>query len=685
MRRVQLWGLLSLAAVGCGVEPNEAAEVSAAPATARAQQELTSVDALLVPAPRQQTGTYDDFGKTLTAGQAFSKVLFAGLNPFDPSHYQRLGLISVNAFSIAEGKFVFDNAVVGDDLGFQRVFGFRDGLSIILPELLVAILQLNGRFTTNLRITLQKDVTLGSKTVRKGEVLDTGLDVEAGALLPIGLRADLNITCAICHVTLDENGQRLNGIPNGDLNAAALVALTPNTAAAVGRLSINVTDPAINTGLGKQIISSTGAVVRLPDPVGLERVADDVVLEVPPGHFESSIDRISNTTQIPHVFTWGQRVFGFDGAFQTGPFAGLSASSSAVHSSEVNIIANAFDSTRLDIDSQVYEGILLQNSAEAGLRLPATPVRPSEFLRSKVPNPYDGELEKQVIAPGSGPYPFLLPTLATFNGLLWSPNSGELLTIGSGKFMQADNAMAQYQHSLVPPANKTARNQAALASGAVRRGGQVFLNAGCASCHPAPFFTDNVVHRNAVLQMNPARAESRIASDGLLSPPRLYAFDESVPIRAGAREVRVPTAGITDDTRRLPFGTRDRGYKTLSLRALFLTAPYFHDGGAGVAEGALAYGANGTFTVADPTGLGIPGTLKAFRKLDAAGSLRAVLDSGLRARVVAANRAEPGLLRQNLDGTGHNFYVDASTGFSAAQQADLVEFLLSLDDNPGAF
>lgn len=236
----------SLAGVlwSCGGQAVSGEPDEPAPQVAVNREALTATD-LLAPAPTQPLNTYDLFGQRLSAGQAFTRVLQAGLNPFDPNAYARLGMVHVTSLGIAEGKLVFDNAVVGDNFGFQRVFGFSKGLELILPELIIAIAQLNGRHTTNLRIQLLKDLRVGSTVLTRGTVLDTGLDVEAGALLPLGLRPDFNITCAICHVTLDENGRRLDGIPNGDLNAAALVALTPNTASAVGRLSINVTDPAL--------------------------------------------------------------------------------------------------------------------------------------------------------------------------------------------------------------------------------------------------------------------------------------------------------------------------------------------------------------------------------------------------------------------------------------------------------
>jgi hypothetical protein len=87
----------------------------------------------------------------------------------------------------------------------------------------------------------------------------------------------------------------------------------------------------------------------------------------------------------------------------------------------------------------------------------------------------------------------------------------------------------------------------------------------------------------------------------------------------------------------------------------------------------------------DPKGLGLSGTLAVGVNAEAAASLRALLDKGLRLQVIAANRRVPGFVRSNLDGTGHDFYVDPTAGFTYAQQADLVNFLLALDDDPGKF
>ncbi|QFS47086.1 hypothetical protein [Nostoc sphaeroides] len=65
--------------------------------------------------------------------------------------------------------------------------------------------------------------------------------------------------------------------------------------------------------------------------------------------------------------------------------------------------------------------------------------------------------------------------------------------------------------------------------------------------------------------------------------------------------------------------------------------------------------------------------------------MRALVDRDLRALVIKANKANPGLVFSNIDGTGHEFYVDRQAGFNSNQQADLINFLLALDDNPGSF
>jgi hypothetical protein len=644
-----------------------------------------SAESVLQPAPVQPVGHYDAFGKLLTPEQAWQLVLQNGLNPFDPNSYLKLGLVHITSTLIARGQSIFLERAIGDSFGLQRVFGFSIGFARIVPDMLRAISDLNGKPTTNLRIVLSRPLTIGSRTFPVGATLNTGLDVEAGAGFPLGIRLDGSPTCAVCHVTLDSAGNRLLGAANSDVNAPLIIALAPNTAAAFARLSLNPLDP-VYAG-HRQIIDSKGQLITLPDPVKFERAFDDAVMDVPAGHFESSPDGINDTTKIPNVFTFGAFPYLVDGIFSAGPFGGLSAITNAVHSSEVNLlVASQLSRETIGIDPEVYLGVALQNAADPSVRLPeGPPVRPSQWLRQVAPNPYQAELEDQVIAPGAGTIPNLKPSLFTLNGLVFSPNSGTL-ELGSGQFLFAADAMAAFQNSLVPPPNRSEENRQALLNGSVNRGAIVFQQAGCTSCHAGAFYTDNRIHSNEDIRSNPARAHSHLALDGLLVPPAIYSLDTPVPPPPGATVLALPTTNISPTPTSLPFGLLPNGgYKTPTLRGLYLSAPYLHDGGVAVRAGSLKVNGDGSFVVVEPKGLGLSGTLAMGLNAHAASSLRALLDRTLRQQVVTANRNVPGLVRSNLDGTGHDFYVDPAAGFSYAQQADLVNFLLALDDDPAQF
>jgi hypothetical protein len=646
-----------------------------------------ATDALLQPAPTQPLGSYDYFGKVLSPQQAAQLVSSKGLDPSNPVSYQRIGAVHITQQLLNQGEAIFFKRKIGDTFGLQRVLGFGVGITRIAPELVKGIADLHGKPTSNLRITLQKDLTLGSRTLPKGSVIGTGLDVEKLSPLPIGLKLTGDVTCAVCHAVVSPTGDRLKGVPNGDLAIPLLIALAPNSAAGFARLNFDPLDPKYQ-GNGKKIINSKGQEVKLPDPKKFEAAFDDAVLDVPFGNFESSPDRINNTTQIPSVFTFKSGPYLPDGQFAVGPFGGLSAQTNSVHSSEVNLLAaEQLSAQTIGIDSEVYLGTVLQNAADPRLRLPpGKPVKPSEWLRKVASNPTNAELEDQIAAPGTGSYPNLQPSIFTYNGLVFSPNTSDRRDIASGPFLFAANAIAAWENSLVPPPNRTPENQKALQSGSVQRGAKVFQEANCTSCHIAPFFTDNKIHPIKELGTNPARGKSRLGMNKLLVSPKMYTLNTPVPAPANAETLNVPTDGISATPTTLPTGILpEGGYKTPSLRGLYLSAPYLHDGGVAVRAGTLKVNADGSFTLVDPSGLGLTGTLSQGIPADSASSLRALVDRQLRGQVIAANKAYPGLVRSNLDGTGHPFYVDQAAKFTPAQQADLINFLLALDNNPGSF
>ncbi|MBD2518036.1 hypothetical protein H6G93_24250 [Nostoc sp. FACHB-973] len=633
----------------------------------------------LQPAPAQPVGYYDYFGKLLSPQEASQLVASKGLNPQDPISYEKIGAVHITKELIAQGEDIFFNRPGGDLFGLQGVFGLGQGSAIIADEITTAIINLRGQPTNNLKIVLQKDVPIGSRIVRKGTAINTGLKLEKGSTTPLGITANGQSSCAFCHASISKEGKRLPGIANGEIAFPIFLGLAPNSSAAFSRTKLNPLDPKYQ-GNGKTIIDSKGNLVKLPDPQKFEKAFDDILWQLPFGNFESSTDGIKNTTQIPNNFTFKTHPYTASGEAAIGPFAGLSAFNSAVHSSETNILASyELIAKTLNIDPEVYLGTALQNAADERIRFPEG-IKPSVWLRTIVPDASRAELQDQVVAPGVGNYPDLKPNLLTANGLIFSPPTGNPLDNASGKFMFANNAISAYQNSLVPPANKTPENWQALNNNSVKRGAKVFEKANCATCHIPPFFTDNKVYPVEKIGTNPARAQSRLALVKFLVPPKLYSFNNPVPIPADAKVLDVPTPSDSP-INQLPNG----GYKTTPLRGLYLNPPYLHDGGVAVRAGSLKFDSNADFTVVDSTGLGLPGTLRQSIPADAASSLRALVDRKLRAKVIKANKADPDLVSSNLDGTGHEFYVDSQAGFNPKQQTDLINFLLALDDNPGEF
>ncbi len=636
---------------------------------------------LLATPPKQPLGSYDYFGKVLSPTEAAALVKSKGLNPHDPKSYLKIGAVHITQKLLDVGEKIFFERKIGDRFGLQRVFGFQVGLATILPDVQTAIGAQQGKPTSNLPIVLSREIRIGSQVFPQGTRFPTGFDIPKRSALPIGLKSTGEITCALCHVALSPKGEQLKGLPNGDLAIPFLIALAPNSAAGFARVSLNPLDPRFQgNGSGKTILDSNGRSVKLPDPTVFEQVFDDLVLAVPFGHFESSPDGIFNTTQIPPLFTFKAGPYTAGGEFAVGPFGGLSALNNGVHSSEINLLAAAQRSAETTgIDREVYLGTVLQNAADPTLRIP-NGVKPSEWLRRVAPDLAQAELEDQVPAPGLGRYPNLNISLLTYNGLVFSPETRDRGDIASGKFFFANNAMSAWQNSLVPPPNRSRANYNALNNGSVDRGAEVF-QASCLACHRSPFFTDNKIHPIAEINTQPARAKSRLRQNALLVAPKMYSLDTPVPIPANATVLDVPTAGISPQPNQLPNGLLPNGgYKTPSLLGLYLTAPYLHDGGVAVRKNTLAVADNGSYQIIDASGLGLSGTLSRGVLPDASASLRALIDRNLRAKVVTANRSNPALQVSNLDGSGHEFYVEG-----AQRQQDLINFLLALDDKPSEY
>lgn len=236
--------------------------------------------------------------------------------------------------------------------------------------------------------------------------------------------------------------------------------------------------------------------------------------------------------------------------------------------------------------------------------------------------------------------------------------------------------------SLDPPPNHSPWLAGARAL--VERGYRLFESRGCAGCHRGPYFTDNVIHPLEKIQTQPARAEFSRLLQQFLAPT----YDP--------RTGKATNGGFLE----LP-GLRRVGYKTVTLRYVWGSAPYLHDGGVAVAAMPGAPPARDLKShLARADKVHGMGPILAYReaapasayRADAALSLQALLLRSERKAVLRGNVAPvlpvPGTQRKmsaaelGIEGIGHSFYLDDDPG--GDDVTALVAFLLALDDVPGA-
>lgn len=611
------------------------------------------------PSPRQgETGhgrpAYDVWGTPLSAELAARKRRTeAGRRELSPAE----GAVAIDLELLRLGRATFYTETFGNEVFLTDVLGITAG-PLTLPAFARALARLGGRGTRNLRVELARDVNVGGRFFRAGMAIDTGLDVAAGAHLPLGIKLTklgmsikIGVTCAACHSTVDpESHQVIDGAPNTDLNAGWLLAMATNSAALflhtdVGPLASYVRDPST------RLRDSRGQLVTLPDAGVLEEAVDATLLQWPRGSFDSMLDEVSAPTQVPDAFTYEEHPYGASGAFMAGPFRGLSAQSNALHGFSADPFAQADASAVLfGIDKEPYLAVLLQNAANARYRYrPASRAAPSAFFAAVDPTPQAPGLGELVVLPA---YPRV--TLLAANSL-WNSSPGLPVS-------RQVNAVSAWQNTLVAPAAPLPREPAR-----VEHGRRTFERAGCAACHAGPAFTNHRVIAVNEIGTQPLRARSLQRTERLLAGAMMYAFDQPVPLPDAPRTLPVPIATLDPKEIQLAFareGSRG-GYKVAGLLGLYWSAPYLHDGG-------VAVGPNLELD------LGVSGTLQRGVEPDAALSLHALFDRRLRARVVRANQADLRLRRMHVTGQGHEFWVDETAGFSLTDRAALVHYLLTL-------
>ena len=615
----------------------------------------------------QEVGSYDVLGQAVSKAKAQELLQNpVGREQLTPEN----GAVQITQKLIDRGWRAFYGETFRDEIFQSEVVGALDG-PLNAVNLTRAILKLGGKPTTNLQVQLDEDVTLGGRTFVAGTLLDTGLDVPAFSLTPLGMKITARpskvragITCALCHAAVDrQSGRVIEGAPNNDVNTGLLLASATNSAALFRQTGVNPTklSPGNHT-----YINSDGKEARLPDAKAVEDAVDAQLLTWLPGNFDSTGNMVNNPSQNPSSYTFEGYPYGWSGFSAIGWFHGLTTLNNNVHATNSDATTGADSSQALlGIDKETYLGLILQNAQNPRFRLPQG-AKPSEFFSKIDPTPGEPGMNEVIRMPG---YPKGSPFM--LDGLM-ANSPGTLIG-------QELNGMSAWQNTLAPPPNPATADLETL-----QRGAAIFKQANCVSCHSGRYFTNHEVISQREIQSQPSRAKALSAFPRIFTDPKTYPPSESVPPRSKAPVLDVPTNITPQKSLQLAFAQSDRagGYKVPSLIGLAVTAPYLHDGGVAATAEALRQDDRGGFQVADKSQIGAVGTSQKFLAPDPAASLRVLVDRNLRKAAIAANRANPDLKQSNVDGSGHNYWVDRRAGYSTDDQTALIQFLLSLDDDP---
>ncbi|WP_051316971.1 hypothetical protein [Ectobacillus panaciterrae] len=599
---------------------------------------------------------YDLWGRTISQKEA-NKLLQTekGRALLSPQN----GAVKIDQALLDLGRKSFYEETFGNEVFLTDIIGAFYNGPLTIENLQKAVKELNGEGTTNLRVELAETVTIGGKTFKKGTKIDTGLDVAKGSNEVLGLpivrsegRLKVGISCVSCHATVDPvNKKVIEGAVNSDVDFGLLLALGTNTSAYFGRTEVTALKNYMKN-LDKTVTTSDGKKEPLPDPKALEAAVDESVIKWPKGSFDVTLDSVNNASQTPDSFTLGDHPYSWSGFSMAGSFKGLSVLNNAVHAqgSDMTTLAEASKAI-FGIDKEVYLGTILQNAANPKYRYdPNKGKKPSEFFAEVDPTPTAPGLNKAVTLPS---YP--RPTLISLNGLIVSSPGTR---VG-----EQNNAMSAFQNTLVPPKApiKATEEEKQL-------GKRVFERASCISCHAGEFLTNNKIISAQEIGTEPTRAKGFRKAGELLTDPVIYSPDTPVPVPKGARVLNVPVKDLDSEQIKLAYGIGGTagGYKVPSLIGLYWSAPYLHEGGVAVG--------------ADPkTQLGMAGTLNKGILPDPFNSLRALVDKNLRNQVVKANQSSDDVRKAHVTGEGHDYWVDASTGFSKQEQDALIKYLLTLE------
>lgn len=614
----------------------------------------------------QEVGSYDVLGVTISKADADRlQQTEAGRVQLAPEK----GAVQITDDLIKLGRDAFYRETFGNEYFFTDVVGAING-PINLLSVGRAIAALGGKPTTNLQVPIDQDVTIGGKLFKAGTKVNTGLDVPAGGLIPLGMQTRksgakirVGLTCALCHATVDlKSGKILEGAPNADLDSGLLQAFGTNSASMFRATGVK---PAQMPAGNRTYINADGQKATLPDTNAIEDAVDAQLLAWAPGNFDSSADNVNNPSQNPSSYTFEAYPYGWSGFASIGWFHGLTTLNNNVHAANSDSTTFSYAAKYLfGLDKETYLGIVLQNAADRRFRLPDG-MKPSEFLQKGDPTPNEPGINEVVRMPG---YP---------KGSMFMLDGFMAGTPGYPIGTQL-NAMSVYQNTLAPPPNKSTVDEAVLKQGAA-----VFEKANCATCHSGRYFTNHHVIAETEIQSQPSRAVALAKFPQFFVPPETYPNSTRVPLPVDPPVIPVSIDMTPEEDRNLAYAIGNSGgYKVTSLIGLYVTAPYLHDGGVAASKDALKPRDDGFYDVADSNQMGLAGTWMRRIEPDPEASLRVLVDRDLREVAVTANRSNPDLQAIHSDGSGHNYWVDQQAGFTPEEQTALVQFMLSIDDNP---
>ncbi|MEC2074944.1 electron transport protein [Metabacillus fastidiosus] len=570
---------------------------------------------------------------------------------------EKNGAVKIDNKLLELGRKTFYTETFGNERFLTDVMGIIDG-PLTIGNIMRALIALKGEGTTNLQVELAEDIKLGNKVYRKGELIDTGIDVAKGSYLPIGFpvtvsagEIKMGISCAACHATFDPHTKKvIEGAPNTDFNGGLLMALATNSAAYFTHADIENIKKYIKDS-SRTIENSEGKTEKLPDPESLERAVDETFIKWPRGNFDTTIDLASNPIQIPDAFTLNDHPYSWSGFAAVGNFKGLSTFNNNVHAQNTDSLTQAELSKELfGMDKEVYIGTILQKAAHKKYRYKTSMgVKPSNFLKERGPTRGADGLSDVIESPNYPKVSYVAP-------------DGFIASSPGYKFSEQVNALSAWQNTLQPPERKGTFNNKI-----VLEGKEVFKRANCIACHAGQALTNNKIISVNKIGTEPSRAKAFKKTEKIFGESVLYSLDTPVPLSKKPKILKVPIEHLDKEQLEMGFahGDSQGGYKVPSLIGLYWSAPYLHEGG-------VAVGVNIN------NDIGVPGTLLKGKTPDPYNSLKALVDRQLRNKVVQANKTSIELKKVHITGEGHDFWVDEEAGFTSEEQEKLIEYLLSL-------